>query len=305
MQNSLKHHHEMYQKAKERIDKEHKNIDEIANIRAEYQMNKIEMVKYNYMMDDAVQNFACNDGYLQLTDGGRYLQIMTNKAHQHVDTKKIEYKMSQSSGSCYLSEIKGFIYGANVSRFWVLRKHIISLRNAEIGQGLPFYAWQCITLLLRNREISLVIKNEKDMANLIKLLCSELNTIDGSRNSAIGVKKALLKQKIQDYEKQLKKKQTEEWRLKLFEHEVSHEVMRKVSLKYSLIKMRSKLSFECFKRRLTFTEHLLKAMLASYVSLIDRGEIPPQHTSTEIVDLFNCVMSNDSGSNLKRFIQIF
>lgn len=36
MQNSLKHHHEMYQKAKERIDKEHKNIDEIANIRAEY-----------------------------------------------------------------------------------------------------------------------------------------------------------------------------------------------------------------------------------------------------------------------------
>ena len=149
--------------------------------------------------------------------------------------------------------------------------------SIEIAKGLPFYSWQCLTLLLEKRDICLVIKNERDLANLIKLLCSELNTIDGSRNTAIGIKKALLKQKIQDHNKKMgrRKNSTEDWRLKLFEHEVDHEVMRKVALKYTLIKFRSKLSFECFKRRHTLTEHLLKAIVCSYVYLVDHGEIPP------------------------------
>ena len=71
--NSLKYHSEKYQKAKERIDQEFSNIDEIANIRAEYSSKKMEIVKYNYMMDEAVQNFPCYDGYIQLKEGGRFL----------------------------------------------------------------------------------------------------------------------------------------------------------------------------------------------------------------------------------------
>ena len=190
--NSLKYHNEMYQKAKKRIDKELADVDEIANIKVEYSQNKIELVKYNYMMDHAVQNFACNEGYLQLKEGGRYLQIMTNKAHQHMENKKIVYKWERSSGSCYLSEIKGFVYGGTVSRFWALRKHINSMQAIDISKGLPFYSWQCLTLQLKKRDVCLVIKNERDMANLIKLLCSELNTLDGKKNSAIAVKKALV-----------------------------------------------------------------------------------------------------------------
>ena len=81
--------------------------------------------------------------------------------------------------------------------------------------------------------------------------------------------------------------------------------MRKVALKYTLIKVRSKLSFECFRKRLTFTELMLTAILTSYVYLVDHGHIPPTYNSEEVVDLFNCVMANDSASNLKRFIEIF
>ncbi len=44
-------------------------------------------------------------------------------------------------------------------------------------------AWECITLFLPNKEISLVIKNEKNMERLIKLLICSIKTVNGVKNS--------------------------------------------------------------------------------------------------------------------------
>jgi len=56
---------------------------------------------------------------------------------------------------------------------------------------MPFYAWQCITLELEKRNIDLVIKDSNDMMNFIKFLIIKMNTVDGIRNSATILKKAL------------------------------------------------------------------------------------------------------------------
>jgi hypothetical protein len=51
------------------------------------------------------------------------------------------------------------------------------------SKNIPFLAWECITLFLPNKEISLVIKNEKNMERLIKLLIYSIKTVNGVKNS--------------------------------------------------------------------------------------------------------------------------
>jgi len=76
------------------------------------------------------------------------------------------------------------------SRFWILRKHIISL-DAHSLKHLPFYCWNCITLQLKHRDVDIVIRDEKEMEKLLKFLIYSLKTIDGIKDSALGVLVAL------------------------------------------------------------------------------------------------------------------
>ena len=49
---------------------------------------------------------------------------------------------------------------------------------------MPFYAWDCLTLQLKTgRDVSLVIKDENDMQNLLKFFAYEMKSLDGSRGS--------------------------------------------------------------------------------------------------------------------------
>ena len=52
-----------------------------------------------------------------------------------------------SSGSCYVKDIKGIIFGGINSRFWMLRKHFNSMNINEL-ENIPFYSWQCLTIQL-------------------------------------------------------------------------------------------------------------------------------------------------------------
>ena len=70
------------------------------------------------------------------------------------------------------------------SRFWVLRKHIISSTKKEL-QNAPFYSWDCITLQMSNRDVDLVIRDEEDMNKFLKFLIYNLKTLDGSKDSAL------------------------------------------------------------------------------------------------------------------------
>ena len=63
------------------------------------------------------------------------------------DVRNLEYTLKTSTGSCYISDIQGFIYGGTTSRFWALRKHLNTLSNIDISKDkMPFYSWECITI---------------------------------------------------------------------------------------------------------------------------------------------------------------
>jgi len=68
----------------------------------------------------------------------------------------------------------------------MLRKHLCSLnlKDHKKGKGIPFYSWNCITLVLKHRDVDLVIKNENHMSRLLKFLIFHMNTVDGNKNSA-------------------------------------------------------------------------------------------------------------------------
>ena len=106
-----------------------------------------------------------------------------------------EFKANPSSGSFNVEDIQGILFGGTSSRFWMLRKHLCSLnlKDHKLGNKIPFYSWNCITLLLKHRDVDLVIKDEKHMSRLLKYLIFHMNTVDGNRNSAQGIYDKLIK----------------------------------------------------------------------------------------------------------------
>lgn len=70
-------------------------------------------------------------------------------------------------------------------RFWLYRKQVNSMPHKDIVKwGLPFYSWQCLTIVLKNqRQMNLVIEDEDQMAFVIRFLVLRLRSVDGLRNS--------------------------------------------------------------------------------------------------------------------------
>ena len=114
-----------------------------------------------------------------------------------------KFKVSKSSASHDISDILQITFGANSSRFWILRKHINTMeRKYQNAESMPFFAWQCISLTLAHRDVDIVIRNQKEQNNLVKFLLYKMNTIDGRKDSAKGVIKVLEKQAVDEYKRQ-------------------------------------------------------------------------------------------------------
>jgi hypothetical protein len=60
--------------------------------------------------------------------------------------------------------------------------------------NLPYHSWNCITLQTSNRDIDLVIYDEKDMFKVLKYLTFRMETIDGKRGTARPTIEHLMKQ---------------------------------------------------------------------------------------------------------------
>ena len=110
----------------------------------------------------------------------------------------LEYKEVKSSASCKIKNIQSILFGGQSSRFWMMRKHFNSMNRTQLD-NLPFYSWECITLKLHNRDIDLVIRDEKHMQMLLKYLIYKMKTVDGQRDTAVPLLKAMFKQNIAEY----------------------------------------------------------------------------------------------------------
>lgn len=98
-----------------------------------------------------------------------------------------------SSSSFYVSDVQNIVYGGFSSRFWMLRKHIISMAKDDV-KFAPFFSWNCLTIDVGYRVIDLVIRDEKDMAKMLKYLIYNMRTLDGRRGSANKILAALNEQ---------------------------------------------------------------------------------------------------------------
>ena len=78
----------------------------------------------------------------------------------------------------------------------MLRKHLCSLKLGDHRKGdkIPFFSWNCLTLMLKHRDVDLVIKNERHMDRFLKFLVFHMNTVDGNKDSAKGIYKKLVQQ---------------------------------------------------------------------------------------------------------------
>lgn len=213
----------------------------------------------------------------------------------------------QSSSSTDLDNIQGFIYGGISSRFWLFRKHFMCIdyntikndtkefklknKNSHKKNKIPFYAWQCITLILSNRQVDLVIKNEEHMNLFLRFLIITLNTQTGDRGDAERSILAATWSEIRKREREMIRnfkankhiratikaselELTEAQKVQIME-EKRREVYRQTMFKYTLMKIRSKIAFESFQKRKTINEIMLTQMLNSYEVLTSTGSIPP------------------------------
>ena len=104
--------------------------------------------------------------------------------------KKGVISVQKSLSSFKLRDVTSFVYGPFASRFWMLRKHTIMMDKKDLIKDAPFYAWDCITLSIKNKwDVYLIIRNEQVMKDFIKLLIISTNSVNGFKNSADGLKK--------------------------------------------------------------------------------------------------------------------
>ena len=85
--------------------------------------------------------------------------------------KEKMFSLKKSSSSFRLSDVTSFTFGPFVSRFWMMRKHIISMSKDQLKNDAPFYSWECISLSIKDKwDVYLIIRNDEIMSYFLKLL---------------------------------------------------------------------------------------------------------------------------------------
>ena len=195
-------------------------------------------------------------------------------------------------------------YGCMSSRFWLLRKHVNSIQRKTQLEKLPFQAWNCITLHLPHREVDLVLPSEQDMIILIKFLVYRLETIDGQRGTAIPILKHLNSKKINEFLEQTGRGVISRSR----EHQImsSNEYMvyKKVCLKYTIMRVRSKISYTALYNRQTVCELFMNTIRQCFSMLTWQKWLIPQSDEKEKrdQDLYNAVIRGEPDC-LKKLIK--
>jgi len=107
---------------------------------------------------------------------------------------------------------------------------------------LPFYSWQCISLSLNNRDVDIVIKNERVQNNLVKYLLYKLETIEGKAGSATNLIKLMNKEQIETYVNKSSKGSKDNNNLKTLELRIQLsnriKVVKQAYLRYLMVKFR-------------------------------------------------------------------
>ena len=144
-------------------------------------------------------------------------------------------------------------------------------------ENLPFYAWECISIHLKERTIDLVIKERNHLFCLLKFLIWNLNTVDGKKGTAL---------QLLDHVNQIAINKVKKYtngiisKMKLFQIDQMNQqiIYQKIFVKYKVIELRLKISFSAMSKGLTIQELFLKQIIKSYYALKHEGVILDEFT---------------------------
>lgn len=314
------------------------------------QENPIYCTKYNYTLEKSIMNHYQFEARLEISKDGKQLILHNNKmstrptyiyekfpddiraekkAMKEAQEMGLEYKepeplheftWQQSSSSCNLEDIQAIMYGGTSSRFWIYRKHMISLdydvmkfdnQRPGVKTSFPFFAWQCLTLEFETRTVDLVIKDDRQMDILIRFLVQSLDTIDGRRGTSNWYLEASIINEIERRERRNNKKvmkrrarvgelrEDEEWdesctyryleepEKQQIRLDNKKEIYRQTMFKYTLMRIRNKIGYYAFQARMTINELIITQIQRSYVELTKSKQIPPVAPYTDkMIDQF-------------------
>lgn len=116
---------------------------------------------------------------------------------------------------------------------------------------MPFYAWECLTIQFKRRDLDIVIRDELQMEILIKFLITETNGFDGNRNSLDFLKHGgFIKKNLN-----------------------AHLLMNDIYKGYRLMKIRMKISYQMALQQQSFQEVWLTAIIKAYLEREKAGLI--------------------------------
>lgn len=80
------------------------------------------------------------------------------------------------------------MFGAFSTRFQMFKNSINEIiaqqdEPKKIDELMPFYAWECLTIQFKRRDLDIVIKDELQMEILLKFLIMETNSFDSNKDS--------------------------------------------------------------------------------------------------------------------------
>lgn len=117
------------------------------------------------------------------------------------------------------------------------------METDETSYEVPFYAWQCISICMKNgHTINLIIKDELDMKIFLLFLIQKLKSFDGVRDTF-----DVLYSSNKD----------------IANLPFGH-IMQRVYKRYALMKLQMKISFEACRQYKTIQELFLTAILKTY-----------------------------------------
>ena len=107
--------------------------------------------------------------------------VESDDLHVSDEEEEKKYNWVKSSSKYKIEDIVGVVVGGVSSRFWMLRKHLNSIKTEmyDNEDNIPFYAWQCITIQFKHRDLDLIIRKDKNIRILMKFLMYSINSVDG------------------------------------------------------------------------------------------------------------------------------
>ena len=183
----------------------------------------------------------------------------------------------------------------------MLRKHILTTPSDKLNQ-LPFHSWNCITLQLEHRDVDLVIKSEKQMEIFLQFLVYKLKTLDGRRNTSTHLLEYLNQQDIQTFMKKNKRVEISGARELQIMQKNEMKLFTKVCQKYTILKVRNKISFIAFQKGYTIQELFLRTILKSYQKLQAERVIPSNAETEKRYDKIISLISMQDVSFLKLLV---